>query len=112
MSINVSLRTSDTYFQLCKIVGFPYRQDILNKSVPVHTENKFLAIYTKRSSHSCLAESFVTKRRGHGVNVCRSSSGLLSHTIVTCDSALFYVQAEQTTKLCKSILRREGFVKF
>ena len=78
------LRTSDTYLQLYKIVGFPYRPDILNKSVPVHIENEFLAIHKNKQSHFSLAESFVTKRRGHEVNVRRSSSVILIHTIATC----------------------------
>jgi len=105
-------RSSDTHLQLYKIVGFPYRPNILNKPVPIHIENEFLGIYRNKQSHFSLAESFVTKRRGHEVNVCRSSSGILIHTIAPCESALFYGQAEQTTKLCKSILRREGFVRF
>ena len=103
------LETSDTYFLLYKIVGFPYRPDTLNKSVPVHTENEFLAIYRNKQSNFSLAESFVTKRRDH---VCCGWSGILSHTIATCESALLYGQAEQATKLRKSILRRDGFVRF
>ena len=109
MLINGPIRTSGTYLQLYKIVGFPYRPD---KSVPVHIENEFLAIYRNKQSHFSLVESFVTKRSGHEFNVCRSSSGILIHTIATCESAIFYGQAEQATKLCKSILRREGFVRF
>ena len=112
MLINVLARTSDIYVQLYKTDGFPYRPGISNKSVPVHTENEFLATYRNKQSHFSLAESFVTKCRGHGVNVCRSSSGILSQTIATCESALFYGQAEPAIKLCKSILRRESFVRF
>jgi hypothetical protein len=109
MLFNVPLRTSDTYIQLYKIVGFPYRYYILNKSVPVYTENEFLAIYGNRLSHFSLAELFMTKRRGHGFKVCPNSTGILSHTIATCESALFYGQAEQGTKLRKNILRRKAY---
>jgi hypothetical protein len=107
--ISVPLKTFDRHYVLYRVITLPFKVAKLGKYVQMIVEYPFLLIEQSQQRYLRWKESDLAKCKGNNFAVCPLEVAILSSSVLTCESSLFFQRAE-SRNLCRRRMMTAQYV--